>query len=145
MTNIVQSGQTVGVHYRGTFDDGREFDNSRNRDEPMQVQVGTGQLISGFDAALLGMTVGEVKNIHLGVDEAYGPPHEGAIQETPKSAFPPDFIFKTGHVIQGQAPTGEPIHATILEEKEDTVLLDMNHPLAGKDLNFEIELVNIQQ
>ena len=71
MTNIVQSGQTVGVHYRGTFDDGREFDNSRNRDEPMQVQVGTGQLISGFDAALLGMTVGEVKNIHLGVDPCH--------------------------------------------------------------------------
>tara|TARA_R110002124_G_scaffold215626_1_gene381572 strand:- start:870 stop:1307 length:438 start_codon:yes stop_codon:yes gene_type:complete len=145
MINTVQSGQTVDVHYRGTFDDGIEFDNSRHRGKAMQVRVGSGELIAGFDAALMGMTVGEVKNIHLGVEEAYGPPQQDAIQETPKSAFPPDFIFRPGHVIQGQAPTGEPIHATILEEKEATVVLDMNHPLAGKDLNFEIELVNIQQ
>ena len=65
MTNTVQSGQTVSVHYRGTFDDGSEFDNSRNRGDAMQVEVGSGQLIAGFDAALLGITVGEVKNIHL--------------------------------------------------------------------------------
>ena len=70
MINTVQSGQKVSVHYRGTLDDGSEFDNSRNRNEPMQVQVGSGQLIAGFDAALRGMTVGEVKNIHLNSEEA---------------------------------------------------------------------------
>jgi len=145
MTNTVQSGQTVSVHYRGTLDDGSEFDNSRNRGEAMQVEVGAGQLITGFDTALLGMTVGEVKNIHLGADEAYGPIHEGAVQEAPKSLFPPDFTFKTGEMIQGKAPTGQPMAAMIVEEKESTVVLDMNHPLAGKDLNFEIELLNIEQ
>jgi FKBP-type peptidyl-prolyl cis-trans isomerase 2 len=145
MTNTVQSGQKVSVHYRGTFDDGSEFDNSRNRGQAMEVQVGTGQLIAGFDAALLGMTVGEVKNIHLNAEEAYGPIHEAAVQETPKDLFPPDFVFKTGEMIQGNAPTGQPILAKIVEEKESTVVLDMNHPLAGKDLNFEIELLNIEQ
>jgi peptidylprolyl isomerase len=145
MINTVQSGQTVGVHYRGTLDDGSEFDNSRNRGEPMEVQVGSGQLIAGFDTALLGMSVGEVKNIHLNAEEAYGPVHEGAVQETPKSLFPPDFAFKAGEMIQGRARTGQPIMAKIVEEKESTVVLDMNHPLAGKDLNFEIELLNIEQ
>ena len=145
MTNTVRSGQTVGVHYRGTFDDGSEFDNSRNRGEAMQVKVGSGQLIAGFDAALMGMTVGEVKNIHLGAADAYGEIDEEAVQETSKDAFPPDFEFKTGFVVQGASPAGHPIHATILEEKENTVVLDMNHPLAGKDLNFEIELIDIQK
>jgi len=145
MTNIVQSGQKVSVHYRGTFDDGSEFDNSRNRGEVMQVEVGSGQLIAGFDTALLGMTVGEVKNIHLNVDEAYGPVDDDAVQEAPKNLFPPDFTFNAGEVVQGQASTGEPIIAMIVEEKESTVILDMNHPLAGKDLNFEIELLNIEQ
>ena len=145
MTNTVQSGQTVGVHYRGTLDDGSEFDNSRNRGEVMQVEVGSGQLIAGFDTALLGMTVGEVKNIHLNVDEAYGPVDDDAVQEAPKNLFPPDFTFNAGEVVQGQASTGEPIIAMIVEEKESTVILDMNHPLAGKDLNFEIELLNIEQ
>ena len=145
MTSTVQSGQTVSVHYRGTLDDGSEFDNSRNRGEAMQVEVGSGQLIAGFDAALLGMTVGEVKNIHLGVEDAYGPVQEAAVQEAPKNLFPPDFVFKTGEMVQGTAPTGQPIMAMIVEEKESTVVLDMNHPLAGKDLNFEIELMSIEQ
>ena len=145
MINAVQSGQKVSVHYRGTLDDGSEFDNSRQRGEAMQVEVGSGQLIAGFDAALLGMTVGEVKNIHLNSEEAYGPIHEGAVRETSKSLFPPDFAFKTGEMIQGRAPTGQPIVAKIVEEKESTVVLDMNHPMAGKNLNFEIELVSIEE
>tara|TARA_R110002073_G_C9099577_1_gene548596 strand:- start:96 stop:533 length:438 start_codon:yes stop_codon:yes gene_type:complete len=145
MINAVQSGQTVSVHYRGTLDDGSEFDNSRTRGEAMQVEVGSGQLIAGFDAALMGMTVGEVKNIHLGAEDAYGLIHEEAVQEAPKDLFPADFVFKTGEMVQGQTPTGQPVMAKIVEEKESTVVLDMNHPLAGKDLNFEIELVNIEQ
>ncbi len=145
MTNTVESGQTVSVHYRGTLDDGSEFDNSRNRGEAMQVQVGSGQLIAGFDTALLGMTVGEVKNIHLGAEDAYGPIHEEAVQEAPKDMFPSDFVFKAGEVVQGRGSMGQPIMAKIVEEKESTVVLDMNHPLAGKDLNFEIELLNIEQ
>jgi FKBP-type peptidyl-prolyl cis-trans isomerase 2 len=145
MTNTVQSGQTVSVHYRGTLDDGSEFDNSRTRGEAMAVQVGSGQLIAGFDAALLGMTVGEVKNIHLGAEEAYGPVNNGAVQEVPKTMFPPDFGFKAGEIVQGQGPAGQPLVATIMEEKKETVLLDFNHPMAGKDLNFEIEVMSINK
>jgi|TARA_R110000824_G_scaffold99058_7_gene236058 peptidylprolyl isomerase len=145
MTNTVESGQKVSVHYRGTLDDGSEFDNSRNRGEVMRVQVGSGQLIAGFDTALLGMTVGEVKNIHLGAEDAYGPIHEEAVQEAPKDMFPPDFTFKAGEVVQGRGSMGQPIMAKIVEEKESTVVLDMNHPLAGKDLNFEIELMSIDE
>ena len=146
MTNTVQSGQTVSVHYRGTYDDGSEFDNSRNRGEAMEVQVGSGQLLAGFDNALLGMTIGEVKNIHLEAEEAYGPIVEGAVQEIPKTAFPNDFDFEPGLIVQGQQPvTGQPVIATLLEEKEEVVVVDFNHPMAGKDINFEIELVNIKE
>ncbi len=145
MTNTVQSGQTVNVHYRGTLDDGSEFDNSRERGEAMQVEVGSGHLIAGFDAALLGMTVGEVKNIHLGAEDAYGSTDPEAVQEISKTLFPAGFVFKSGELVQGQAPTGQPLMATILEEKDNTVVLDFNHPMAGKDLNFEIELLKIEQ
>ena len=146
MTNTVQSGQTVSVHYRGTYDDGSEFDNSRNRGEAMEVQVGSGQLLAGFDNALLGMTIGEVKNIHLEAEEAYGPIVEGAVQEIPKTAFPNDFDFEPGLIVQGQQPvTGQPVIATLLEEKEEVVVVDFNHPMAGKDINFEIELVSIKE
>ena len=144
MTNTVQSGQKVSVHYKGTLDDGSEFDNSRTRGEAMQVEVGAGELIAGFDMALLGMTIGEVKNITLSPEEAYGEPDPSAIQEAPKTVFPPSFVFKVGEVVQGNQ-SGQPLIATILEEKGDTVVLDFNHPMAGKNLNFEIELMNIQQ
>ena len=145
MINIVESGQKVSVHYRGTLDDGSEFDNSRERGEVMQVQVGSGQLIAGFDAALLGMTVGEVKNIHLGVDEAYGPYRDDAVMETPKTMFPEGFNFRIGEMVRGADPAGMSILAKIVEEKESSVVLDMNHPMAGKDLNFEIELIDIEE
>jgi peptidylprolyl isomerase len=146
MSNTVQSGQTVSVHYRGTYDDGSEFDNSRNRGEAMEVQVGSGQLLAGFDNALLGMTIGEVKNIHLEAEEAYGPVIEGAVQEVPKTAFPNDFDFEPGQIVQGQQPvTGQPVIATLVEEKEEMVVVDFNHPMAGKDINFEIELVSIKE
>jgi len=144
MNNIVEKGQTVSVHYKGTLDDGSEFDNSHARGEPMQVEVGSGRLIKGFDAALMGMTVGETKNISLSPEDAYGSLNPEAVEEVPKTAFPPDFEFKDGEVVQGRAPTGQPIVARIVEQKENTVVLDMNHPMAGKNLNFEIELVSIQ-
>ena len=144
MTNTVQSGQTVSVHYRGTLDDGSEFDNSRNRGEAMEVEVGSGQLIAGFDAALLGMTVGEVRNIHLEPEEAYGPYRDDAVQEAPKALFPPGFVFTEGEVVKGSTPTGQPVVAKIVEEKDSTVILDLNHPMAGKSLNFEIELISVQ-
>lgn len=139
---MVQTGQTVSIHYTGTFDDGTEFDSSRNRGEPLAVQVGVGQVIPGFDEALQGMTIGEVKNISLTPDSAYGPRNEEAVQSVPLSAFPEDFQLVEGAQVQGQGPAG-PILATIQSWNESTVTVDMNHPLAGKSLNFEIELVSV--
>tara|TARA_R100000008_G_C3552671_1_gene151368 strand:- start:441 stop:953 length:513 start_codon:yes stop_codon:yes gene_type:complete len=137
-------GNNVKVHYVGTLTDGTEFDNSRSRGEAMEVQVGTTQLIPAFTDALVGMTEGETKDISLTPEEAYGPRFEEAIQPVPMAAFGPDFNFVVGETVQGNGPQG-PFLATIhaLEEEAQQVLIDTNHPLAGKHLNFQIEMVEI--
>lgn len=138
----VQNGNSVSVHYRGTLSDGTEFDNSKVRGQTLNFQVGSGQMIPGFDRALVGMTVGETRNIHITSQEAYGPRQPDAVQTVPKTAFPDDFEYLVGEVIQGNGPQG-PFLAKIQEERETEVLLDFNHPLAGEDLDFEIELVAV--
>ena len=139
----VENGNTVSVHYRGTLTDGTEFDSSHGRGETLTFQVGAGQMISGFDAALPGMAVGETKNISITADEAYGQPNPELIGDIPKEAFPPGFSFEEGTMVQGQDEHGQPLVGKINESQEATVTVDFNHPLAGKDLNFEIELVSI--
>jgi len=138
----VQNGNSVSVHYRGTLSDGTEFDNSKVRGQALNFQVGSGQMIPGFDRALVGMSVGETRNVHIASTEAYGPRIPDAIQTVPKTAFPEDFEYLVGEVIQGNGPQG-PFLAKIQEERENEVLLDFNHPLAGEDLDFEIELVSL--
>ena len=139
----VENGNTVSVHYRGTLNDGTEFDSSHGRGEPLSFQVGTGQMISGFDAALPGMAVGETKNIMLTPDQAYGDSNPEAITDVPKTSFPNDFNFQVDAMVQGQNDMGQPVVGTINEVKDEAVTIDFNHPMAGKDLNFEIELVSI--
>jgi len=141
--SAVENGNTVSVHYRGTLNDGTEFDSSHSRGEPLTFQVGAGQMISGFDAALPGMTVGETKNITLTPDQAYGEVNADAFVDISKENFPDDFEYVEGGMIQGMGPTG-PVVGTIVEVKETAVNINFNHPMAGKDLNFEIELVEIQ-
>ena len=138
----VENGHNVQVHYKGTFEDGTEFDNSRMRGRTLEFQVGSGQMIPGFDTALVGMTEGEFRTVKLESDDAYGPHRDEAIQEIPRTAFAPDFEFEVGRMIQGNGPRG-PFVAKVMDLKESEVVLDFNHPLAGKDLNFEIELVSI--
>jgi|TARA_R100000315_G_C5192548_1_gene112416 peptidylprolyl isomerase len=138
----VENGNTVHVHYKGTFPDGEVFDDSRVRGETIQVQVGNGVLIKGFESALLGMTEGQVKTVNLTSDQAYGPVREEAFITAPKSAFPPDFEFEKGMPVTGNSSKGT-FQARIISFTEDEVKLDHNHPLAGKDINFEIELVKI--
>ena len=142
MEDKVKSGDTVSVHYRGTLDDGTEFDSSHTRGEPLTFQVGGKQVIAGFDDALVGMSVGETKNVSIEPEQGYGPRIDEAIQVVPKSVFPPGFPFQTGQTVQGQGSDGQPLAATIVAEDMQTVTLDMNHPLAGKNLNFEIQLVS---
>ena len=138
----VEVGQTVSVHYVGTLEDGTEFDSSHSRGEPLEVQVGTGQVIPGFDNALVGMAVGEQKSVSLSPDEAYGPATEEAMQTVPVSAFPPGFPLEEGIQVQGEGPQG-PLIATVQSFDEESVVLDLNHPLAGKTLNFDIQVVSI--
>jgi len=139
----VKNGDSVKVHYVGTLNDGNEFDNSYKRGSTLDFQVGGGQMIKGFDKAMIEMEVGDKKKINITSDEAYGPRREEAIMVVSKENFPPDFVAKEGEMVQGQTENGQPITAVVVEVQEKDVILDMNHPLAGEELNFEIELVEI--
>ena len=138
-----ESGNKVSVHYRGTLNSGEQFDSSYDRGQPIEFTVGAGQMIAGFNDAVVGMGIGDKKTVKLTPDQAYGETNPAAVQEVSKDKFPPDFEFiQDGHV-QGSTGDGQTFNAVITEVSESTVTLDMNHPMAGKDLNFEIELVSI--
>ena len=138
----VKNGDTVNVHYRGTFADGTEFDNSHSRGQALSFELGSGRMIPGFSNAVVGMAPGETKKITLSADQAYGPHRPTAIQKIPRTSFDPDFDFRIGGTIRGNGPLG-PFLATIKEVANTEVTLDMNHPLAGEELNFEIEVLEI--
>ena len=141
--SAIKNGDKVSIHYRGTLDDGTEFDNSYDRGETLTFEVGVGQMIKGFDSGVVGMTVGETKTIKITADEAYGQRQPEAVQSIPKTSFPENFQFIIGQQVQGTGPNGENISAILISEEEETATLDFNHPLAGKDLNFSVELVEI--
>ena len=124
--------------------DGTEFDNSRVRGQTLDFQLGSGQLLTGFNDAIVGMSVGETRTVNLTADEAYGQPVDEAIQRVPRTAFADDFVFEQGATVQGNGPAG-PFIAKIQEVQDDTITLDLNHPLAGEDLTFEVELVSLTQ
>lgn len=138
----VKTGDTVQLHYTGTLADGATFDSSRGRD-PLQFEVGSGQIIPGLDKALPGMTVGEQKKLTIPADEAYGQPDPNAMQAVPRSEIPAEIPLDLGTQLQVQTPQGQVMPVTVVEVNEEQVTLDANHPLAGKDLTFAIELVSI--
>ena len=140
--STAQNGSTVSIHYTGNLSDGTEFDSSRDR-EPLTFQVGGGKVIPGFNDNVIGMEVGETKTFTIPHTEAYGPSNEDAIQDIPKTQFPEDFEVKVGQMIAGQGANGHAFTAKILSEGTDSIKLDFNHPLAGEDLTFEVELVSI--
>ena len=137
-------GQVVGVHYVGTFDDGTEFDNSRTRGNPLFFRVGERQVINGFETAVMGMSVGETKNFVVTPEQAYGHNDPNLLREVPRNNFPKDFAFKEGMVVEMKSPQGKPFPAQVTSFTQDAVTLDFNHPLSGKTLNFEIELVKTE-
>ena len=137
-----KSGDTVKIHYTGTLDDGTQFDSSAGRD-PLQFTVGSGQVIPGFDQAVEGMAVGDKKTVNIEPEQAYGPRHEQMIQEVPKSALPDGLEPEVGMGLQAQGPDGRALQLTVTAVGDDTITVDGNHPLAGKALNFDIELVHI--
>lgn len=138
----VQKGDTVKVHYHGTLSDGSTFDSSEGRD-PLQFVAGIGQVIKGFDDAVMGMTAGDKKTVNIPVHEAYGPKNDDMVMEHPRSDFPEDLDPQVGMELQMGDEAGNIFPVLIVEVKDDVVLLDANHPLAGEDLTFEIELVSI--
>lgn len=138
----VQAGNTVKVHYKGTLTDGTTFDSSEGR-EPLQFEVGSGMVIKGFDQALVGMNIGDKKTVNIPVDEAYGPADPNKIIEFPRADFPQDMQPEAGMGIHLTDNMGNNHPAVITEVKDTVVVVDVNHVLAGKDLIFEIELVEI--
>lgn len=138
----VKSGDTVRVHYTGTLTDGQTFDSSEGRD-PLEFTVGSGQIIPGLDAAVEGMAVGDKKTVDVPVDQAYGQPDPNAQQAVPRTDIPEDIPLDLGTQLQVQTPEGQVMPVTVVEVTEEQVTLDANHPLAGKDLTFAIEVVDI--
>ncbi|MBU2526951.1 MAG: peptidylprolyl isomerase [Bacteroidetes bacterium] len=139
----VKEKDTVQVHYKGTLGNGEVFDNSFDR-EPLEFTLGSGQIIPGFEQGVLNMSVNEQKTIHIPAEEAYGPVLEELIQEVPKADIPAEIELAVGLPLVSRAPDGREFQLVVKEVKEETVLLDANHPLAGKDLTFELELVAIK-
>lgn len=138
----VKKGDKVKVHYHGKLTDGNTFDSSEGR-EPLEFEVGGGMVIPGFDTGVTGMTTGEKKTILIPFDEAYGPKQEDMIMEFPKDRFPADMVPEVGMQLNMTNPEGQNFPVVIVEVKEAVVVLDANHPLAGEDLTFDLELVEI--
>jgi peptidylprolyl isomerase len=137
-----KEGDVVRVHYTGKLTNGEQFDSSKGR-EPLEFTVGAGQMIKGFDDAMPGMNVGEKKTINILPGDAYGEKDEQAIIEFPKANIPPDMKLEPGMQLQLRNESGQPFPVTVAEIKDDVVVLDANHALAGKELVFDIELMEI--
>ncbi len=137
-----KNGDIVKVHYTGTLEDGTIFDSSKER-EPLQFTLGKGQFIKGFEDAVIGMSVGETKAVRILSDEAYGSHREELLLKFNKSDFPANIEPKEGLVINLVSPEGKSMLATIISISGDSITVDANHPLAGKDLAFDIDLVEI--
>ena len=135
-------GQTVRVHYTGKLDDGSTFDSSRER-APLEFTVGGGQVIGGFDGAVAGMAPGEVKTVTIAADDAYGPHRPELVQELPRSAIPQEVDLTPGTQLAARDQAGNELRLTVVSADDDKATLDANHPLAGEDLTFEIELVEV--
>jgi FKBP-type peptidyl-prolyl cis-trans isomerase 2 len=136
-------GKKVKAHYRGTLDDGTQFDSSYDRGEPIEFTCGAGQMIPGFDAAVEDMAVGEKKTVHLEPKDAYGERDPRAVQTVPTSQIPNADQLPVGEVVYFQGPMG-PVPVLVVSVDDKNVVLDMNHELAGKALNFDIELVEVE-
>eukprot|EP00095_Tigriopus_kingsejongensis_P007070 snap_masked-scaffold1564_size35542-processed-gene-0.1 protein:Tk07070 transcript:snap_masked-scaffold1564_size35542-processed-gene-0.1-mRNA-1 annotation:"fkbp-type peptidyl-prolyl cis-trans isomerase" len=137
-----KQGDTVQIHYKGTLDDGTIFDSSEGRD-PLEFAVGSGMIIPGLDKAIPGMAVGDAKVVNVPCLEAYGEVDTENRQPVPRDQFPDDIPMEIGTQLQMQGENGQAMVVTIAEIAEDAVTLDANHPLAGKDLTFAIEMVGI--
>jgi peptidylprolyl isomerase len=140
---MIKTGDTVFLHYKGTLNDGTVFDSSEGR-EPLSFEVGSGMVIKGFDDGVLGMAQGQKKSIHIGVEDAYGPLNEQMIFKFDRAGIPADIPLEIGGTLNMH--DGQQAVPVIIRELEEAhVLLDANHPLAGQELNFDLEIVSISK
>lgn len=137
------NGKRVRTHYIGTFDDGTVFDSSVERGEPLEFVCMAGQMIPGFDKAVESMEVGETKKVHIPAADAYGEHNDELVQKVPVANIPGAEELPVGQTVYLQGPGGQPFPAKVVEMNDEYVVFDMNHEMAGKDLNFEITLVEI--
>ena len=137
-------GKTCRTHYRGTFNDGTQFDSSYDRGEPLEFVCGAGQMIKGFDAAVVDMQVGEKKTVHIPAAEAYGERDDAMVQKVPVDQIPNADQLPVGQTVYMMGPGGQPFPVFVQSIEDGIVTFDMNHELAGKDLNFDIELVEVE-
>lgn len=138
----VKSGDKVKVHYHGRLTNGETFDKSEGRG-PLEFEVGSGMVIKGFDDGVTGMVVGDKKTINIPFLEAYGPRNPEMVIDMPKDRFPKDMELEVGMPLVMTDGNGQQFQVTVTEIKEESIVLDANHPLAGKDLVFDLELVEI--
>jgi peptidylprolyl isomerase len=138
----VKSGDTVKVHYTGKFDDGTEFATSIN-DDPLQFTIGKGQVISGLEQAVMGMSPGEAKTAEILAEQAYGHYQEDKVVEVSRDRFPPHMELQIGTVLRMRKAGGEKVRRIVTTLSETKVMLDANHPLAGEDLTFDLQLIEI--
>ncbi|QLE02737.1 peptidylprolyl isomerase [Galbibacter sp. BG1] len=139
----VKENDTVKVHYTGKLEDGQVFDSSLER-EPLEFTLGQGQLIPGFENGILNMSVNEKKTINIPSSEAYGDVREELLQEIPKSELPENIEPKQGMGLVSRTPEGREIQLVVADVKDESIVVDANHPLAGKDLVFDIEVLEIK-
>lgn len=136
-------GKTCRTHYRGTFNDGTQFDSSYDRGEPLEFVCGAGMMIAGFDAAVANMEVGQIVDVHLMPEEAYGQPDPEAIITVEQKQMPGSEELEVGQQVYLQNAYGQPFPVKIVAKDDSSITFDANHEMAGKELNFKIELVEV--
>ena len=137
-----KSGDTVRINYTGKLTDGTQFDSSEGR-EPLEFQVGSGQIISGLDREVEGMKIGDKQTVTVAAEEAYGPHDPAKVQQVPRTALPPELEPQEGMQLQAQTPQGGQVTLIVTTVGDQEITVAANHPLAGKDLVFEIEMIEI--
>ena len=137
-----KAGDTVRIHYTGKFTDGAEFDSSAGRD-PLEFELGKGQIIRGLEQQIIGMAVGDTLTATIPAEDAYGPYRDDSVHQVPRSELPDHIDLTPGGKLQATSNDGRTIMLTVTDVTDDKVTLDANHPLAGKDLVFDVELIEI--
>ncbi len=143
MAEKAKKGNTVKIEYKGSLEDGTVFDSTEKHGKPLEFEIGSKKVIKGFEEAVIGMEKDEKKKITLKPEEAYGSPNPDLIKEVPREKLPKEQEPKEGMILGMMLPNGQQIPARITKVEEDKITIDLNHPLAGKTLNFDIKLVDI--